>query len=505
RGCWRTGRCNNTGIGSVDEAPECPRQQHFPDTPDYLREARDTDLQAILGTGRFVNTTSLAADDEQAAWRVGGEFEEAARADGRRLWRLYATRARIEQDSDEFRERADPPVRQQREFVLTQHGIGGGLDGRQSFAQAFSAPVLGYGVDFSFGRIAEGRDALQTRLDDGSQTNVLLGETFPRRDFPLTELAELGAYLNGELHVPDTAWIVMPGLRYDVQRLDARRDARFDNGSSRIPVTDLRSHAWTPRLGVLFPLTADLRGFAQYAQGFRAPPPYDVNLGIDIVAFNARALPNPDLRPERSDAHELGVRYRGRGAVAELSLFETRYEDFILSNAFVGTDPETGTRLFQSRNVERAWIRGVELRWRQDLAEFGAPSWLAELSAAWLRGENRDSDQPLPTIDPARLVLGLDRQTDTTALRLRLTAADRQSRVDDAAGPQFRAPGYAVCDLIGEYRPLPRLVLRAGVFNALDRRYWEWGDVYGRSPDDPTLPLLARAGRYLSASLRFTY
>ena len=45
----------------------------------------------------------------------------------------------------------------------------------------------------------------------------------------------------------------------------------------------------------------------------------------------------------------------------------------------------------------------------------------------------------------------------------------------------------------------------SGVFNVLDRRYWEWGDVYGRSPDDPSLPLLARAGRYLSVNMQLTF
>ncbi len=474
---------------------------------DYGRDTRDTELRAILGSGRFANTTALAADDTQDSWRVGAELEQAGMGEGRLLWRAYATRAWLNQDSDEFRTLADPPVRQQREFELSQRAIGLGLDGRQPFDWLRGEQALGYGVEVSAGRLQEGRNALQTNLDDGPYTNELLGETFPRRDFPITDTLELGSYVYGELRPPGTGLTLLPGLRYDHYRLESRSDQRFEQGSPNVQLTDLHSDAWTPRLGLLYPLSPQFRGFAQYARGFRAPPAYDVNLGLDIVSVNAQALPNPDLKPERSDALELGLRYRGARTRGELSVFETQYRDFIVSNSFIGIDPQSGTRLFQSRNVERARIRGLEVRLRHDLKldVGGAASWSAELAAMWLRGENRDTDQALTSIDPAQVVLALDRETDRTALRLRYTATDQQTRVDDAQSPMFEAPGYTVVDLIGEFRPRPQWVLRAGLFNLLDRHYWDWGDVYGRAESDPTLPQLARAGRNVSVSVGATF
>lgn len=470
---------------------------------DYGRERRDTDLRAILGTGRFANTTSLLALDAQDAWRAGAQLEQVDADGARRAWRAWATDAWLTQDSDELRPLAPTPVRQQRRFEFAQRAAGLGLDARQPFVAFGARHHFGYGVDLVAGRLEESRDATETRLADGAQTKVLLGETFPRRDFPATDLLELGAYAQSEWRAG--GFTLMPGLRYDHYRLDARPDALFTAGSPNVATTDLRSDAWTPRLGLLIPLHGGLSGFAQYARGFRAPPAYDVNLGIDIVSVNARALPNPDLRPERSAAYEAGLRWRGATARAELSAFESHYRDFILSNGFIGVDPQTGTRLFQSRNVERAMIRGVELRWRQELEALGAPQWSAELAGAWLEGSNRDTDQPLSTIDPARAVLALDRETARTALRLRFTAVDDQSDVDQSATRLFETPGYGVLDLIGEYRPLPRLSLRAGVFNALDRQYWEWSEVYGRAASDPLLPLLTRAGRYASAGIQLTF
>lgn len=43
-----------------------------------------------------------------------------------------------------------------------------------------------------------------------------------------------------------------------------------------------------------------------------------------------------------------------------LAGFWTRYEDFIVSRAPLGPDPDTGTLLFQSRNLDRTSIHGVE-------------------------------------------------------------------------------------------------------------------------------------------------
>jgi hemoglobin/transferrin/lactoferrin receptor protein len=469
---------------------------------DYGEEQRDTDVRAMLGSGRFANTTSLQADDRQEAWRIGAQLEQDGPAGGRLLWRAFSTHAWMTQDSDELRPLANPPVRQQRQFEFSQRTAGLGLDARLPLDWAGRRHALGYGAELAEGQLEQGRDALQTNLQDGSQTRVLLGETFPRRDFPVTDTRELGAYLNAELRPFDGDLMLLPGLRYDAYRLDSRSDARFEQGSPNVQLTDLRFDAWTPRLGLLAPLGESLRGFVQYAEGFRAPPAYDVNLGIDIPTVNARALPNPDLRPEHSQALELGLRHRGGGARAELSVFETRYRDFIQSNAFIGIEPGTGTRLFQSQNVERARIRGIEARWRQALDGLGAEGWSTELAGAWLRGENRDTGTPLPAVDPAQLVLALDREWSASALRLRLTAADDASH---ASGTQFHAPGYAVLDLLGDWRPLPWLGLRAGVFNLLDRRYWDWADVYGRTGTDPTLPALARPGRYFSAGVQLRF
>jgi hemoglobin/transferrin/lactoferrin receptor protein len=50
-----------------------------------------------------------------------------------------------------------------------------------------------------------------------------------------------------------------------------------------------------------------------------------------------------------------------------------------------------------------------------------------------------------------------------------------------------------------------RLRLNFGVFNLLDRKYWEWSDVRGRPANDPVIDRYSRPGIHarVSASYRF--
>jgi hemoglobin/transferrin/lactoferrin receptor protein len=95
-----------------------------------------------------------------------------------------------------------------------------------------------------------------------------------------------------------------------------------------------------------------------------------------------------------------------------------------------------------------------------------------------------------------------DGRSDVTLLG---TFAGRHTRLDDSRGALFEAPGYALFDLYGSRRLGHHLVLRAGVENLLDRTYWQWADVRGLAPDDPTVPLLSQPGRGLALDLRWNF
>jgi len=186
-------------------------------------------------------------------------------------------------------------------------------------------------------------------------------------------------------------WEIVPAIRYDRYELDPRPDEIYLNGSPDTEVVSVSEDEFSPRLGALFHIDDEWGIYAQYVNGFRAPPFEDANIGLDIPLFNIRAIPNPDLKSETSQGFETGFRYITNNTRLTLAVFDTEYDDFIETKAIVGIEPETGTVLFQSRNIDQARIYGLDLRLEQNLAGWSQAleNWSLSAAAYWSRGENR--------------------------------------------------------------------------------------------------------------------
>ena len=162
----------------------------------------------------------------------------------------------------------------------------------------------------------------------------------------------------------------------------------------------------SPKLGVIYRLNPETDLYVQYAHGFRAPPYEDANIGLEIPVFNIRAIPNPDLKSESSDGFDLGMRWMGPNSGVRVSLFRTRYTDFIETKVRIGVDPVSGRLLFQSQNLARTVIEGIEAGGHIDLQGALEP-FRIDGSFYLARGENRENGQPLNSVGPAQGVVGL--------------------------------------------------------------------------------------------------
>ena len=228
--------------------------------------------------------------------------------------------------------------------------------------------------------------------DHRRHTNVILGEVLPVRDFPNCDSEEFGVFWQDEITLgPD--WSIMPGLRWENSRTRGEPDA--DLAAPTIPrtIASTDNDAFTPKLGLRW--SGDrLVELPQYAHGYRAPPFADVNIGLNLPAFNYVALPNPDLKPERSRGLELGLRFGGEFAQASLALFDNRFEDLIESRANLGVN-EDGQLVFQSVNRDSARIVGVEFEARLGLDAFWAVGRrLASAGLGLLVEGRRDNPRP---------------------------------------------------------------------------------------------------------------
>ena len=474
-----------------------------------------TSVQAFLGLAgtRFVNTTLLEADDRAERSRMSASQRLTnGRAWDSADWTLYTQGTDTRQDTVEERRAVPPrtpPLRIERHFRLEDSTWGAEFAALRELPGRRAGHSLVYGLEYARSRIEELRDGLQTDLLTGRTTNVILGEEFPLRDFPVTDVTEAGAFVQDQLEFGDSGWTLIVALRGDWYRLDPDPDATYLEDNPRTPVADLDDFALSPKLGVTRDLSGGWSAFAQYARGFRAPPPEDLNIGLELPLFNVRAVPNPLLRPETSDGYELGLRWNAGATTVSVSAYYTGYDDFIESKVNLGVDPESGVTLFQSQNVAEARIYGVEMSaalragdWWPALEGLGA-----RLSAAWSRGEDLDRDEPLNSVDPAAAVfaLGYTSPTGRWGGELVTTAVAAKTAVDDSRADLYETDGYVTVDLLLDWDLGRGLRLNAGVFNLAGAEYIEWADVRGRIEGDPLIPYYTRPGRNASLALHWRF
>jgi len=476
---------------------------------------QQTSVNAFLGVGRFAATTALVGDDRLQRQRLslhhalgaaGSAFDSAE-------WRVYWQDTATDQDTHEVRSAVPPrtpAVQLDRTFDFDEATLGFEFTALRSLGGgAGLVHDVVYGVELTRSELTELRDGVQTTLATGATTNVILGETFPVRDLPLTEIVEAGAFVQDEIRAADSRWSIIPALRIDYYDLTPTVDTIYaeDNPSSR-PV-GLEEVSFAPKLGATYRLTDAVGLFFQYAHGYRAPPPEDVNIGLEIPLFKVRAVPNPDLRPEVSDGFELGLRRTGEALDLTASVFDTEYRDFIESKVNIGVDADSGFTLFQSQNVAEARIYGAELAavWRAGAGSAALDGWTGRLAASWTRGENLVTDEPLNSIDPPSLVLGMRYDAPSTRWggELVVTAAEAQTRVDDTLADLYATDGYATVDLLANWQLTQSLRLNLGLFNLTDEEYIVWSDVRGRTVADPLVPYYTRAGFNASMTLHWRF
>ena len=474
---------------------------------DYQRDTK-TQIESLPGTGRFRRTTYLAGDDRDENQQISLAYEFNSKW-GAGVVRAFDMESSTKQMTFEERAASVNPVFIERYFQYDQDISGIEVNMFRDVSLTNSDHHIGAGIEFQQTDSSEIRDGYQQSLIDGSITNILLGEEMPVRDFPISRTDEWGIFIQDEISLNNGRWEIVPAIRYDRYDLDPRPDDVYLGDNPSTEVVSVSEDKFSPRLGALFHINDEWGIYAQYVNGFRAPPFEDANIGLDIPLFNIRAIPNPDLKSETSQGFETGFRYITGNTRLTLAVFDTEYDDFIETKARVGLDPETGTLLFQSRNINSARIYGLDLRLEQNMSVWSdaLEGWSLTGAAYWSRGENHENDEPLNSVSPPQAVLGVSWASADGVWDANLTGTftAKQDRIDETAGARFHTPSWSTLDLTAGWRVNQYIDLRAGVYNLADERYWRWSDVSLFTPNNPMLELLTRPGRNYSISARFQW
>lgn len=360
-------------------------------------------------------------------------------------------------------------------------------------------------------KLTYGADLSRTRTDN-LQTGQTppAGETFPLKRFPDTTETLLGLYLQDEI-IGD-GWSIIPGVRWDRYRIASRQDGFAGTATS------LSGSAVSPRLGATLSLNEDWTLHGQWATGFRTPGADQLNRFFENPIGFYRTVPNPDLKPEKARHVELGIKGEGENWRLESSIFHGHYRDFILDNQRVaGSGTATDPLVFQSINTGRTTIRGFEIAGEYRLRHVAGGTLSLPAAFGMARGRSKDNDQPLNSIQPARLNLGLHYARGNWSTRLDLThrrgkkARDVASASDPRAGGvvPFLPASSTTLDLGGQWTVWRQggndVRLNAAIHNLTNRKYWRWGDVQGLSANLATIDAYSQPGRTVSVGLTATF
>ena len=346
------------------------------------------------------------------------------------------------------------------------------------------AHTLIYGVDISVAEL----DNLVTGVAGPAY------ETYPLQRFPQTRETNSALFVQSEF--VKERWSLNPPLRYD-------RFSLKPQSSPLYPLTpaELSDSALSPKLGLIFRPEPHWQVFANAAAGFKAPSPLQLNNFFQNALANYRTLPNPDLKPETSQTLELGARGEHGRFHWLATAFTGRYKDFIEDNVRVGGTGAPGNPiLFQAINRGRVKLSGFELEGRWAVT----PATTLKLAYGQTRGRDTLLDQPLNSVNPAKLVMGVDHRIADWTLGAVVTHAAAKDDADinrSTTAQQFATPSWTTLDLRATWRITPSTRLSAAVHNVTDRKYWLWSSVQGVAGNLATLDAYTSPGRSLSVAL----
>lgn len=404
---------------------------------------------------------------------------------------LYWQAASNNQVSNEERlvnGQSDPRIRDNR----YQESMVGISTHAQSYFEGLGEHRITYGFDLSQSVISGIRDGI----------NPSGAEVFPNKPFPETNYRLIGAYIQDEIEFRRVS--VIPGVRIDQYQMTPEIGA-----SNRYVVNE--GGAITPRLGLIWHADRAIAPYVQYATGFRAPSPDQVNSNFENRLHGYISAPNPNLEPEKARSIEIGLKGHLGSFSYATSYFDNHYEDFISQEKVSGQGTAIDPSIYQYVNLSNARIRGWDFRglWQVN------SRWQFHAAIAQAQGESQHDGfiSPLNSVDPMRVIAGFNYQTKEVKLfgRWRYNFEKNSSDVsairiaENRMAEQFIPPASGIVDLGMAVSLGSNVMIRTSINNIFNTRYWNWSDVRGIAVDSPVIDAYTGPGRSMQVSLRVDY
>jgi Fe(3+) dicitrate transport protein len=256
-------------------------------------------------------------------------------------------------------------------------------------------------------------------------------------------------------------WRVTPGIRYEKIESDREPSGTTDDSTFHV-----RNSKGLPSLNVAYLVNDKLTLYTNYSTSFGA---------VQYTQLNSMSDANP-LKPEIAKTVEAGFRYTGEQTHTELTVFNLRFDNQILS--IPGTNPAV------FRNLGATTHNGVEFAIDYDFDKAGPLAGLnlyanyTYVRAIQKSGEDEGNDVPFYSRQTG--TLGGRYSVRNWAFNVFTTAQSSQYSDTANTGPETpdamdgRVPGFSVWNAQLSYK-IPSWKgseLALGVNNLFDRRYY---------------------------------
>ena len=373
-----------------------------------------------------------------------------------------------------------------------------GLNGRSvwEFDGAVKQTVVA-GAEYKHTETARPRDSLTVDNLTGAVSKVYAGSTYPNKTFPDSKRKTFSVYAQDSLTFGNGI-VLTPALRYEKDKLNTSTDQAYLNANPSGTATRFNDSALTPSLRLSVPMGEQFTGFATYSQGFRTPPFDSATMAFANTTYGYAVIPNANLKSERSNSFELGMKFKNERTRAQVTAFYNRYRNFI-NRTEIGTSTVGGRPIiqYQYQNLDHVKTYGAEA----SAAYKFLPGWQVSGSIAWMRGEQQDG-KPLDSAYPLNGVLGLDYTQEKWGVSTKLRWSKKHSRV--SSDTAFQAPGYGVWDVGAWYKPFKNLEISANIYNVGNKKYWQHADVAGMSRTS-VMDLYTETGRNFAATVQLKF
>jgi len=330
-----------------------------------------------------------------------------------------------------------------------------------------------------------GLDFYQDKLHDNALSESSFAPPSDEVTVPDSHQRGLGLYVEDQIAL-SPRFNLNVGLRGDDFSFVTEDDPRYVGEQF-----DVNQTALAGNLGVVWKATDHVNLTGLIARGFRAPNLQERSFIGLASTGDTYILQNPFLDSETSWNYEVGFKVRYDRYSGGLNVYYNDLNNFItLEFLDPSESPIPGLDAAQLQNVEKATIKGIEL----NLETIFARWWTAFGSFALIEGDNNITNEPLPSIPPMKVILGLRYQRARWWTEGNMRWLDSQTRLptDD---PRFETgtPGFTVFALRGGYDFDFGLGVMVALENLFDKLY---NEPYNNRPEP---------GRNLRMTLQYRF